>query len=48
VIEGRDVQSIYEVPLMYEKENLPGIVIEKLNLNAANLISSSGFGLSIK
>ena len=32
VIEGRDVQSIYEVPLMYEKENLPGIVIEKLNL----------------
>jgi CTP synthase len=32
VIEGRDVQSIYEVPLMYEKENLPGIIIEKLNL----------------
>ncbi|MGD0037132.1 MAG: CTP synthase [Bacteroidota bacterium] len=32
VIEGRDVQSIYEVPLMYEKENLPGIAIEKLNL----------------
>ncbi len=32
VIEGRDVQSIYEVPLMYEKENLPGIAIEKLNI----------------
>jgi len=32
VIEGRDVQSIYEVPLMYEKESLPGIVLEKLNL----------------
>jgi len=25
VIEGRDVQSIYEVPLMYEREGLPGI-----------------------
>ncbi len=35
VIEGRDVQSIYEVPLIYEKENLPGIVIEKLNLKCA-------------
>jgi CTP synthase len=32
VIEGRDVQSIYEVPLMYEKESLPENVIEKLNL----------------
>jgi CTP synthase len=32
VIEGRDVQSIYEVPLLYEKEGLPEIVIEKLNL----------------
>ena len=32
VIEGKDVQSIYEVPLLYEQENLPGIVLEKLNL----------------
>jgi CTP synthase len=32
VIEGRDVQSIYEVPLMFERERLPHIVIEKLNL----------------
>jgi CTP synthase len=32
VIEGRDVQSIYEVPMLYEKEGLPGIVLEKLNL----------------
>jgi CTP synthase len=32
VIEGKDVQSIYEVPVLYEKEGLPGIVIEKLNL----------------
>ena len=32
VIEGRDVQSIYEVPLMYERESLPANVIEKLNL----------------
>lgn len=35
VIEGRDVQSIYEVPLIYEKESLPGIVIEKLNLKCS-------------
>lgn len=32
VIEGRDVQSIYEVPLFLEKEGLPEIVLEKLNL----------------
>ena len=32
VIEGLDVQSIYEVPLVFEHERLPHIVIEKLNL----------------
>ncbi|MEK7669800.1 MAG: CTP synthase, partial [Bacteroidota bacterium] len=32
VVEGRDVSSIYEVPLIFEKERLPQIVIEKLNL----------------
>ena len=32
VIEGRDVDSIYEIPLMFEKEGLDSIVIEKLNL----------------
>jgi CTP synthase len=32
VIEGRDVQSIYEVPLLYEKEGLAEIVMEKLNI----------------
>ncbi len=32
VIEGRDVQSIYEVPLALEEEGLPAIVLEKLNL----------------
>ena len=32
VIEGRDVESIYEVPLVFEKEHLAEIVIEKLNL----------------
>ena len=32
VIEGRDVQSIYEVPLVFEKEGLADIVIQKLNL----------------
>jgi CTP synthase len=35
VIEGRDVQSIYEVPQLYEKEGLPNIVIEKLNLKCS-------------
>jgi CTP synthase len=32
VIEGRDVDTIYEIPLMFEKEGLDRIVIEKLNL----------------
>jgi CTP synthase len=32
VVEGRDVQSIYEVPILLEKEGLPAIVLEKLNL----------------
>ncbi|HLF20841.1 MAG TPA: CTP synthase, partial [Bacteroidota bacterium] len=32
VVEGRDVSSIYEVPLVFENEHLPKIVIEKLNL----------------
>jgi len=32
VIEGRDVESIYEVPLMFEKENLAALVLEKLGL----------------
>ncbi|MGA9406778.1 MAG: CTP synthase [Bacteroidota bacterium] len=32
VIEGRDVDTIYEIPLMFEKEGLDKIVIEKLNL----------------
>jgi CTP synthase len=32
VVEGPDVHSIYEVPLVFERERLPHIVIEKLNL----------------
>ena len=32
VIEGRDVDTIYEVPLYFEKEGLDKIVINKLNL----------------
>jgi CTP synthase len=32
VIEGRDVPTIYEVPLALEAEGMPEIVIEKLNL----------------
>lgn len=32
VIEGPDVHSIYEIPLIFERERLPHIVIEKLNL----------------
>ncbi len=36
VIEGRDVDSIYEVPLIFEKEQLAELVIEKLGLKCAN------------
>ncbi len=32
VIEGRDVDSIYEVPLVFEREHLAEIVLEKLNI----------------
>ncbi|MFQ5798717.1 MAG: CTP synthase, partial [Bacteroidota bacterium] len=32
VVEARDVESIYEVPLLFYKEGLDRIVIEKLNL----------------
>ncbi|MBI2618974.1 MAG: CTP synthase [Ignavibacteriales bacterium] len=32
VVEGRDVSSIYEVPLVFEREKLDEIVIEKLDL----------------
>jgi CTP synthase len=32
VIEGKDVESIYEVPLVFEKERLAEIVLEKLNI----------------
>ncbi|MEX0602118.1 MAG: CTP synthase [Bacteroidota bacterium] len=32
VVEGRDVESIYEVPLVFEREKLDEIVIGKLNL----------------
>ncbi|MCX7983634.1 MAG: CTP synthase [Bacteroidetes bacterium] len=32
VIEGRDADSIYEVPLHFEEEGLPNIVLEKLNI----------------
>ena len=35
VVEGRDVKSIYEVPQLYEKEGLPGLVLEKLNLKCS-------------
>ena len=34
VIEGRDVESIYEIPLAFEKEGLDQIVLEKLNIKA--------------
>jgi len=36
VIEGRDVDSIYEVPLIFEKEQLAELVIEKLGLKCGN------------
>lgn len=35
VIEGKDVESIYEVPLVFEKEHLAEIVLEKLNIQCA-------------
>jgi CTP synthase len=35
VVEGRDVKSIYEVPQLFEKEGLPSLVIEKLNLKCS-------------
>jgi CTP synthase len=35
VVEGRDVKSIYEVPQLYEKEGLPSLVLEKLNLKCS-------------
>lgn len=34
VIEGRDVETIYEIPLHFEKEGLDTIVLEKLHLKA--------------
>ena len=36
VIEGPDVHSIYEIPLIFERERLPHIVIEKLNLKCGS------------
>ena len=35
VVEGRDVSSIYEVPLVFEREKLAQIVIEKLNIKCS-------------
>ena len=37
VVEGRDVDSIYEVPLILANEKLDEIVIEKLNLQCGRL-----------
>jgi len=34
VIVGRDVDTIYEIPLAFEKEGLDKIVLEKLNIKA--------------
>ncbi|HAV23407.1 MAG: CTP synthase [Ignavibacteria bacterium GWA2_55_11] len=33
IIEGRDVPSIYEVPMVFEKERLAEVVLEKLNVS---------------
>ena len=33
VFEGRDVQSIYEVPLVMNKQNMGGLINERLQLN---------------
>ena len=34
VIEGRDVETIYEMPLIFKKQRLDQIVLDKLNLHA--------------
>jgi len=34
VIEGRDVETIYEMPLIFRKQRLDQIVLDKLNLRA--------------
>ena len=34
VIEGRDVETIYEMPLIFRKQHLDQIVLDKLNLRA--------------
>ncbi len=36
VIEGRDAETIYEIPLLFEKEGLDRIALEKLNLKAGH------------
>lgn len=36
VMEARDVESIYEVPIMFAKEKLDEIVIEKLNIQCGH------------
>ncbi|HLP17779.1 MAG TPA: CTP synthase [Bacteroidota bacterium] len=36
VIEGRDAETIYEIPLLFEKEGLDRIVLEKLNLKVGH------------
>ena len=37
VVEGRDVESIYEVPMIFANEKLDDIIIQKLNLRCGNL-----------
>lgn len=50
IIEGRDVESIYEVPLVFERERLADIVLGKLNLvaNRPNLKKWSRFVKKVK
>lgn len=36
VIEARDASSIYEVPLLMERENLDGIVLRKLGMDSSH------------
>ena len=50
VIEARDAETIYEVPLLFEQEQLDTIVLEKLNLKSpkANLKKWTQFVHNIK
>ena len=44
VISAPDVESIYEIPVNFEKDNLSAILLEKLKLKSKNRICEIGGG----